>query len=145
MSIDITWPVTGGCHCGAIRYEIDETPLNSGMCHCRDCQKASGAPLMVWVDMEPSKFRFTKGQPAIHESSNFAQRGFCADCGTCLTYAIKERPEEIDVAVATLDDPDVAPPSFQIFPKSSPRFMHGFDKELPVKDVESYFSGLRER
>ncbi len=138
-----TWPVTGGCHCGSVRYEIAETDLNPAICHCRDCQRVSGATFVVWLGLEPAKVTIT-GELSPYRSSKWATRSFCPKCGTTVAYSIAGM-DEINIAGGTLDDPDAAAPRFQIFPKSSPRFMRGFDKELPVKDVEGYFNGLRER
>jgi hypothetical protein len=76
------------------------------------CQKASGQPFMALTGGKAEDLRFTRGQPAIFRSSNFAERGFCKDCGTPLTYAFAGSGE-ISVAVNSLDDPNLAPPTRQ--------------------------------
>ena len=138
-------PMKGGCSCGAIQYEITTDKLNAGICHCRDCQRHSGAPFVVWLGIDPAAFKVTKGTLREFASSKWALRGFCADCGSTLTYRVESNSEEIDVAGGSLDNPDLGSPSFQIFKNDSPRFMHGFDEGLPEKDVEAYFKGLRDR
>lgn len=138
-------PVTGGCSCGAVRYEITGPDLNPGICHCRDCQRHSGAPFVVWLGIDPATFKVISGEITQFASSKWASRGFCSACGSTLTYQVTGNNDQLDVAGGTLDDPDIAPPTFQIFRKDSPRFMHGFDEALPVKDVEAYFNGLRDR
>lgn len=138
-------PFTGGCSCGAIRYEITTRKINAGICHCSDCQRHSGAPFVVWLSINPAAFKVTKGRLREFASSNWARRGFCGDCGATLTYRIDDNGDEIDIAGGSLDDPGLVPPTFQIFRKDSPGFMRGFDEDLPEKDVEAYFNGLRDR
>ncbi len=102
---------TGGCLCGAVRYEADERPLRIGYCHCRMCQKASSAPCTVGVYFAKRTFRFTRGQPTFYKSSQIADRGFCADCGSRLVY----RPsgsDSIAAEVGSLDRPEDALPSY---------------------------------
>lgn len=103
-------PLSGGCQCGAVRYEISGELGRASICHCRMCQKALGnvcAPLvtargLAWVKGEPKRFR----------SSNKVQRGFCGECGTPLTY----EPDGFhpEVTIATLDDPSGVPPVIQV-------------------------------
>lgn len=76
------------------------------------CQKASGQPFMALTGGKREHLRFTHGQPALFRSSNFAERGFCKDCGTPLTYAF-DGSGEISVAVNSLDDPNATPPTRQ--------------------------------
>lgn len=105
-------PLTGGCQCGAVRYEWLELPEFSSICHCRMCQKASGQPFMGLAGGKREHLRFTRGAPALFRSSNFAERGFCKDCGTPLTYAFEDSGE-ISVAINSLDDPNATPPTRQ--------------------------------
>ncbi|MBU0669971.1 MAG: GFA family protein [Alphaproteobacteria bacterium] len=101
--------LTGGCHCGAIRYEISGEPLNHALCHCVDCRRASGAPMVGWAMMEQEQLAVS-GEPAIYASSEHAQRHFCIQCGTGLFYTNAEMlPGLVDVQSATLDEPDALP------------------------------------
>jgi hypothetical protein len=79
-------PVTGGCLCGEIRYRVTEPALDTNFCHCRMCQKFSGAPVTVGSTYSVSAVQFTKGEPRYFKSSPFAERGFCVNCGSSLTY-----------------------------------------------------------
>ena len=137
--------LTGGCTCGGIRYEITADDLNAAICHCRDCQRNSGGPFVVWMGISPEDFRLTQGAVTEFQTSKWVKRGFCSACGATLTYRLLANENEINIAGGSLDDPNTAPPAFQIFPGSRPHYMHGFDENLPVKDVEAYFRGLRER
>jgi len=79
-------PVTGGCLCGAIRYRISGSVLDTNFCHCRMCQKFCGAPVSVGSTYHANAVHFTKGEPKYYRSSPFAERGFCPNCGSSLTY-----------------------------------------------------------
>ncbi|MEX0758509.1 MAG: GFA family protein, partial [Tistlia sp.] len=83
-------PLTGGCLCGALRYRVTAAPLDAGYCHCRICQKLSGAPAMVWVTVPRAGFGYTEGEPRVHRSSDWGQREFCAACGSQLVYRTRE-------------------------------------------------------
>ena len=104
--------LTGGCQCGAVRYALTSAPRSAAPCHCRMCQKAGGGPFMVFAGVPTKYFAFTRGQPAIFESSDIAERGFCARCGTPLTYRLKSS-QRISVTVGSLDDPEAVTPTEQ--------------------------------
>jgi len=104
--------LTGGCQCGALRYEWLEQPTHSSVCYCRMCQKASGQPFMGLTGGKIEHLRWTSGTPSVFKSSNMAERGFCRDCGTPLTYAF-EGTGNISVAINSLDDPEAMPPTRQ--------------------------------
>jgi hypothetical protein len=104
--------IEGGCACGAVRYRATAAPLHSMICHCASCRRAAAAPGVPWVTFPRAAFAFTTGQPATHASSPPVRRGFCAACGTPLTYAHEGRPDEIDVTTCSLDDPAAFPPTY---------------------------------
>ena len=64
-------PITGGCLCGAVRYESTESPVNGGYCHCRMCQKASGGLFTAWVDEKVSWHVIADDMPQF--ASNFPE------------------------------------------------------------------------
>src|SRR3989441_799269 len=78
--------LTGGCQCGAVRFALSAPPAKVSICHCRMCQKASGAPFASFADIEHADFSWTKGKPAAFQSSSIAERDFCAACGTPLSF-----------------------------------------------------------
>jgi hypothetical protein len=101
--------VQGGCRCGAIRYEVSGTP-RVALCHCTDCQRSSGAPVVAWAAFAEDEFKLIKGDPKTVNSSGAAMRSFCADCGTGVYYRNAEAlPGIVDVQSATLDDPAAFP------------------------------------
>jgi hypothetical protein len=100
----------GGCHCGAVRYRIDGEAITHAICHCSDCRRHAGAPLVAWTMYPAAAVQLVKGQPKIYTSSEHGRRHFCADCGTGLLYVNAHvLPGIIDVQSATYDDPNVIP------------------------------------
>ena len=114
---------TGGCLCGAIRYECGGEAQFSLQCHCRDCQRQSGAPHVAAVRMPSAEFRFVQGTPKRYvskaDSGNDITRVFCADCGTPIYVQISTRPDLVGVRVCTFDDPSWFVPEANIFVKSA--------------------------
>ena len=115
MASQLNW--TGGCLCGAVRYELMSEPFDCGWCHCRTCQLNSGAPAMVFASVKANDWTPLQGADAIRtmQSSSFGRRGFCGECGTPLYVKVDHQPETIDFSVATLDDPSRLAPGFHIF------------------------------
>jgi len=103
--------VTGGCLCGAVRFEAKGDCSNSMVCHCRSCRRAAGAPAVAWVTFALSGFVFTEGTPAEFRSSPPVLRTFCAACGTPLTYRHSDYSDAIDISTCSLDEPERFPPT----------------------------------
>src|SRR5918997_6805026 len=78
--------VTGGCLCGAVRYEAYGPPSLSVICHCRMCQRASGAPFMGLLFMPSDAVKVIKGYPRVYHSSPTSDRHFCPACGSPLFF-----------------------------------------------------------
>ena len=105
----------GGCHCGAIRYELEGEPKAHALCHCHDCRRHAGAPMVGWAMYPAGAFRITRGTPRVYASSTHGRRHFCPDCGTGLYYVNEALlPGIVDVQSATLDDPGAMPPRVHI-------------------------------
>jgi hypothetical protein len=102
--------LTGGCFCGAIRYEVIGNPSHRTNCHCSICRRTSGAPFVTWFSVPRSEFRFIRGVPTEFRSSPKAVRCFCPSCGTQLTFQHSDAAEEIDITTCSLDDPQLAHP-----------------------------------
>jgi hypothetical protein len=103
---------TGGCQCGAVRYELLVASDHASICHCRMCQKASGGPFVAFARVKKGQLRWTRGVPSVFRSSSLVERGFCSTCGTPLTYNFLDRPS-ISVTVGSLDDPEAVRPELQ--------------------------------
>ena len=107
----------GGCLCGAVRYEITGPVSNPCYCHCTTCRRATGAPMVPWGTFAREAVRIVRGRLSEFRSSAQVSRGFCAHCGTSLTYRHEARAGEIDVTLATLDDPTLLPPRMHVWVK----------------------------
>lgn len=97
---------TGGCQCGAVRYELRAESRGS-ICHCRMCQRATGGAFAALTCVPKDAFEWTRGTPAFFASSTVVQRGFCSDCGTPLSFTY-EGSASTNVTVGSLDDPERA-------------------------------------
>lgn len=106
---------SGQCLCGAICYELSGSPQTVALCHCRDCQRSAGAPMVAWAMFPESAMTLTQGQPKTINSSGTAMRSFCPDCGSGLFYRNAEMlPGIVDVQTATLNDPEALVPGVHI-------------------------------
>src|ERR1700761_3534400 len=110
---DATKPVLpGGCQCGAVRFALSAPPTKISICHCRMCQKASGAPFASLAEIGNTDFAWTRGKPSAFRSSSIAERDFCAACGTPLSYRRIDGPK-IEIMTGTFDRPDRVVPTRQ--------------------------------
>ena len=125
-------PVTGGCLCGEIRYRVTAPAIDTNFCHCRICQKFSGAPVTAGSTYPIDAVQFTKGEPKYYKSSPFAERGFCPSCGSSLTF----RPVApvvgpawanwIHVYCGSLDNPAPNVPTWHL----------GVESQMPWVDIQ---------
>ena len=105
----------GGCLCGAVRYEARGTPRYLCFCHCETCRRAAGAPVVPWVTFARGELRITRGALTEYRSSAAVLRGFCATCGTSLTYLNETRAQDIDLTLASLDEPQQLAPAVHVW------------------------------
>lgn len=113
--------ITGRCQCGAIRYSILGEPAYSALCHCEDCRRSAGAPMVGWALFAHDVVE-VQGEPVAYQSSENATRHFCGKCGTGLFYTNPAIfPGMIDIQTATLDDPARFPPAIHVqFAEAAP-------------------------
>jgi hypothetical protein len=106
--------LAGGCHCGAIRYRIPEDVVHHSFCHCGDCRRHAGAPVVSWAGVKKGGIEI-EGNPREYRSSEHAVRSFCGACGTGLFY-VNEMvlPGLVDVQTATLDEPERLAPQLHV-------------------------------
>ncbi len=107
--------ITGGCLCGAIRYETTALPFDSDYCHCSTCRKGTGGLTTAWIDFKTEQVRWITGQPKEFHSSDHIRRGFCDQCGTSLTYRHKDYPGYTTISTGSMDDPNVFQPTYHIY------------------------------
>ena len=132
---------SGGCLCGAVRYEVSGAARHLCYCHCESCRRASGAAAVPWGTFDRHSFRVTRGTLAEFRSSEPVRRGYCPGCGSCLTYRHATRPAEIDVTLATLDEAAQLAPQMHVWVADKlpwvriedglPQLPQGTDSTLP--------------
>jgi hypothetical protein len=112
---------SGGCYCGAVRYEIYELPSWAAHCHCRSCQLALGGAFATWAKVGADNFAITSGVIKVFEKTPGIKRGFCGDCGSSLNYAAEQ---EVDgqnwladawFSASTLDNPSILSPKTHVY------------------------------
>ena len=118
--------VTGGCLCGAIRYESDKPPYQVGYCHCDMCKKNTGSLFGIAAFFNPEHFRYLGDEPAWYASSTSAKRGFCARCGSPIAWQHNESGIFL-VWVGSLDSPE----------KFEPQVHYNLEKRLPWVDIQA--------
>jgi hypothetical protein len=124
--------MTGGCQCGAVRYALRSEPTHASICHCRMCQKAFGNYFAALTGLPMQDLVWTKGEPGIFRSSAVAERGFCRDCGTPLTYRYL-RGKRVNVSIGSLDDPA----------RIKPEIQYGIESKLPAFALPHTLPGER--
>ncbi len=130
--------LSGGCQCGATRYELYARPEKVHLCHCRMCQKAVGGAFAALAPVRQRDFAWTKDRPGEFQSSERAARGFCSLCGTPLSFRYLAS-EWIDVTIGSLDDPGAVPPELHYGVESR---VHWLDDLNDLPEYETRPGGL---
>ncbi|MDZ4741765.1 MAG: GFA family protein [Alphaproteobacteria bacterium] len=115
---------SGGCLCGAIRFEAKGAPKWTAYCHCHSCRKHTGAPVLAFGGFERVNVRFTSGQLATYASSPGVKRGFCGTCGSTMTYEGERWASEVHFHVGALDRPQDFSPQGHAFPAERLPWLH---------------------
>ena len=130
--------VTGGCQCGAVRYEIDAAPITSRVCWCRLCQRIGAGSGTVNACFPRAAARI-QGElhdyVSVADSGNVMHRRFCPSCGVHLFSEAEVRPHLIFVRAGTLDDPEIAKPAATIWTSQAPSWACINDK-VPKVDQQ---------
>lgn len=106
--------ITGRCGCGHCKWQA-AGPIHWGLlCHCQDCRHASSSDYVSWLCVERSTVKWS-GQRSTYQSSEEAERSFCANCGSPLSFESDLAPDETHLYAATLDDPSWYKPQAHIF------------------------------
>ena len=120
--------LTGSCLCRAIRYEVSVPITELRACHCRDCQKSSGAGGSVNAMIPSSGFRLTQGAPkrftVTADSGRILHRFFCGDCGSPLYSRRELTPENTSLRIGTLDEPSAMKITAHIWTRSARPWSH---------------------
>jgi hypothetical protein len=110
--------IEGGCLCGKVRYSADAEPIFTGVCHCTNCQKASGTAFNVVVAL-PKPALSVAGALTTFEghgdSGKATYRRFCPQCGSGLIDEAEVMPNVVMIMAGTLDDASWVKPAMEIF------------------------------
>jgi hypothetical protein len=111
-------PLTGGCNCGAVRYEVTEPLVRASYCHCRRCQRRSGAAASAQAHPAPGSFRITSGTKRLRAwkpRDIGGEKWFCSECGSALFGLNPNHPESMGIRMGTFDDDPGIRPSVRQF------------------------------
>ena len=112
----MSFALTGGCNCGAVRFEITSPLVWASYCHCTRCQRRTGTGASANARLEPGSFRVLDGEDRLRawKPEGGAEKWFCGDCGSALFSRNPDDHAEIGVRLGTLDsDPEVRPSARQ--------------------------------
>jgi hypothetical protein len=110
----------GSCCCGRVRYRMRGPFGTFSHCHCTDCRKSHGAAFASYIGLARTRFAFLQGgdEVAGFTAPTGTRRNFCRHCGSSLTCTVAGEPDEVYVAVGTLDTPLARNPEYHIFVRS---------------------------
>jgi hypothetical protein len=111
----MTEVLSGRCFCGDVRFSVSGPEMSACFCYCESCQRAAGAPVVMWATYERSSFKVAHGDIQWRTSSPGVTRGHCPQCGSTITYENRRRDGEIDIAANCLDDPSTVVPRMHIW------------------------------
>ena len=119
--------LSGGCACGAIRYECSADPVLMLNCHCRDCQQATGSAYAAVVAVPKAAVQI-RGEPRYHKiigrGGNAIERGFCPNCGSPVAAKLERLPAVLALHAGSLDDPSLYRPAMDVFTASAQPWDH---------------------
>jgi hypothetical protein len=109
-------PLTGGCNCGGVRYEIDEPLVSANYCHCTRCQRRTGTAASAQGRVVPGSIRVLQGEELVREwkpEDGFG-KCFCSACGSAL-WSRNHEGEIASVRLGTFDSDPGIRPSYRIY------------------------------
>lgn len=128
----------GSCLCGHVKFRVAGQASNVSSCHCRMCQKASGAAYLTFSEFPKGHVEWLSEPPQWRASSEKAERGFCPNCGAAVSFRYIGS-DNVDLAVALFNEPKAFPPTHDIYTESAqawtqldpaiPQFKRGREEE----------------
>ncbi len=128
--------ITGRCECSKVRYEVDAEIADFSHCHCSQCRRLHGAAFATFGGVTRSKFKYISGESSIckYASSNSHDRVFCGNCGSNILVDLASEPDELYIAMGTVDGDPECPPGYHIYVGSKAPWYEISDG-LPVYDT----------
>jgi hypothetical protein len=108
-------PLTGGCLCGGVRFEVTEPPVSANYCHCTRCQRRTGTAASAQVGIAPGSLRIVAGGELVrfYEPPDGFHKAFCSQCGSGLFSRPPDGGEPRGVRLGTFDEDPGVRPSFR--------------------------------
>ena len=123
-------PQHGSCLCGAVRFTLTSAPIVQGVCHCRDCQKASGASHATQLAVPAASLEI-EGETRVYarpaDSGNIVNRHFCVRCGSPTHSTNEAMPGMVFLRATHLDDPEAFEPAMEVYTASRPSWGGRFE------------------
>ncbi|HVH80981.1 MAG TPA: GFA family protein [Stellaceae bacterium] len=149
-------PLTGGCQCGALRYEISEAPLATYTCHCTDCQRLTSSAFSMAITVRDSAFRLTAGEPRFVqktvESGRVLTRWLCPDCAAWISSSPLPAAAPTEtvrrVRAGTLDDTSWLRPTAHFWTRSKQPWVvlpQGGEVFVTQPDLDQFFKSNETR
>jgi hypothetical protein len=128
-------PLTGGCLCGEVRYELDAPPENAGYCHCTRCQRRTGGAASASARARPGSFRIVAGDElvSVYRPVDGFEKAFCRSCGSALFSRDPEDHDAVGVRMGTFDSDPGVRPSYRQFVASAAAW-----EEIPEDGLPRY-------
>ena len=131
----MSFPLTGGCNCGAVRFEVSAPLVSAQYCHCTRCQRRTGTAASANARVEPGSFRMVEGEDRLRAwaPESGAEKWFCGECGSALFSRSPTDPEQVGVRLGAFDsDPGIRPMWRQFVAYAAPW------EELPEDGLPRY-------
>ncbi len=119
----MSFSLTGGCGCGAVRFEVTSPLVSSTYCHCTRCQRRTGTAASANARAEPGSFRIVAGEDHLRawKPEGGAEKWFCGECGSALYSRVPGDPERIGIRLGAFDqDPQIRPSAHQFVAYAAP-------------------------
>lgn len=135
----VSLPLSGGCQCGTLRYELSAAPMMIYACHCANCQKQTGSAFVMSATVVENSFKFTQGEPAKFEWKSDAGNSrfgyFCGDCGCRIAHGQEPSIGVLSLRGGTIDDASWVRPAGHIWTKSAQSWVT-FSEDDVLCDVQ---------
>jgi hypothetical protein len=145
----VALPLTGGCQCGALRYEITQPPLMIYNCHCTNCRKIGGGAFATPITVLEATFAFTQGTPHTYEwksdAGNTRFGWLCPTCGSRIAHGQTPSSSVLSVRSGTLDDSSWVEPVGDIWTRSALPWVSLSGQRIEVEQQPTDYAPFVER
>ena len=114
---------TGGCRCGAVRFEAQGEPLSVGYCHCSDCRRATGAPVAAFVGFRAEEVSLGGKTLSTYENGAVT-RSFCGVCGSPIAYHDQRLEDRVYFMLGAMDMPSNYKPTLHSYVREQLPYVH---------------------